>query len=196
MKKTSPARETSQTGADGEDSARKDDAPLDALLPRLYDELRRLARGRMRGERQNLTLSTTALVHEAYLKLRDQHSLDDAGRTRFLAAAGVTMRRILVDAARHRRRAKRGGGERPVPLEEVEPFLGESQADEILALDEALDRLARINPRGAEVVQHRFFTGLSLEESAELLGVSSKTVQRDWLAARAWLRKEVASVEV
>lgn len=169
-----------------------DGEALDELVPALYEEMRRLAQGRLRGERQDLTLSTTALVHEAYLKLRQQRKIDSEGRTQFLAVAGVTMRRILVDYARSRRRDKRGGGVRPVPLDDVEPFLTDSEADEVLALDEALERLVEINPRGAQVVVHRFFTGLSLEESAEVLGVSSKTVQRDWLAARAWLRKEVA----
>lgn len=169
-----------------------DSDALDELVPSLYEEMRRLARGRLRGERQDLTLSTTALVHEAYLKLRQQRKIDSEGRTQFLAVAGVTMRRILVDYARTRCRDKRGGGARPVPLDDVEPFLTDSEAEEVIALDEALERLAQINPRGAQVVTHRFFTGLSLEESAEVLGVSSKTVQRDWLTARAWLRKEIA----
>lgn len=165
---------------------------LDELMPSLYDELRRLARGRLRGERQNWTLSTTVVVHEAYLKLRRQRKIDSADRNQFLAAAGVTMRRFLVDYARTRRRDKRGGGHRPVPLEDVEPFLTDTEATEVITLNDALDRLARVDPRGAEVVSHRFFTGLTLEESAEVLGISSKTVRRSWLAARAWLRKEVA----
>lgn len=169
-----------------------DQGALDELVPRLYHELRRVAGGKLRGERRNLTLSATALVNEAYLKLRQQRKIDSSGRTHFLAVAGNTMRRILVDHARARRRAKRGGGEKPIPLEDMEPFLSDSEAEEMIALDEALDRLAEIHPRGAEVVSHRFFTGLTLEESAEVLEVSSKTVQRDWLAARAWLRKEVA----
>lgn len=165
---------------------------LNELVPQLYEELRRVAHGRLRGEQQNLTLSTTALVHEAYLKLRQQRKINAADRTHFLALAGITMRRILVDYARTRRRDKRGGGVRPVPLEDVEPFLTDSEAEELLALDEALERFAQLDPRGAEVVTHRFFTGLTLEESAAVLGVSTKTVQRSWLAARAWLRKEVA----
>ena len=169
-----------------------DQGALDELMPQLYSELRHMARGRMRGERQNLTMSTTALVHEAYLKLRQQNKINAMDRSQFFAVAGITMRRVLVDYARTRRRDKRGGGVRPVPLEDVEPFLTESEADEVLALDEALERLAGIDPRAAEVVTHRFFTGLTLEESAEVLGVSSKTVQRSWLTARAWLRKEVA----
>ena len=175
-----------------EELRRGEPGAVDELVPQLYQELRRVARGHLRGERQNLTLATTALVNEAYLKLRQQRKVETADRTRFLAVASVTMRRILVDYARTRRRGKRGGGARPVPLEDVEPFLTDSEAEEVIALDEALDRLARVHPRGAEVVTHRFFTGLTLEESAEVLGVSSKTVRRDWLAARAWLRKEVA----
>ena len=165
---------------------------LDQLMPLLYGELRGLAHNRLRGERQDVILSTTALVNEAYLKLRRQRKIDSAGRTQFLAVAGNTMRRILVDYARTRRRGKRGGGAAPVPLDDVEPFLTRSEAEEVIALDEALERLARINPRGAEVVVQRFFTGFTLEESADYLGVSSKTVQRAWTTARAWLRKEVA----
>ena len=113
---------------------------LDELMPALYHELRRVARGRMRGEHQNLTLSTTALVHEAYLKLRQQHKINTEDRTQFLAVAGITMRRILVDYARTRKRSKRGGGARPVLLEDVEPFLTDSKAEEVVALDEALER--------------------------------------------------------
>lgn len=165
---------------------------LDKLMPLLYGELRAVAHGRLRSERQDVILSTTALVNEAYLKLRRQRKIDTAGRTQFLAVAGNTMRRILVDYARTRRRDKRGGGSQPVPLDDVEPFLTHSEAEEVIALDEALERLARVDPRGAEVVTQRFFSGFTLEESAEHLGVSSKTVQRAWLTARAWLRKEVA----
>lgn len=166
---------------------------LDDVMPMLYGDLRRLARGRLRGERRDVILSTTLLVNEAYLKLRRQRKIDAAGRTQFLAAAGNTMRRILVDYARTRRRDKRGGGEQPVPLDDVVPFLTDAEAEEVIALDEAIERLARVNPRGAEVVTQRFFTGFTLEESAESLGVSTKTVQRAWLAARAWLRKEVSA---
>ncbi|MEM8963202.1 MAG: ECF-type sigma factor [Acidobacteriota bacterium] len=165
---------------------------LDVVVPSLYEDLRRLARQKMRDENQNWTLSTTGLVHEAYLKLRQQQKINSDDRAHFLALAGITMRRVLVDYARTRRRDKRGGGVRAVPLDDVEPFLSDTEADEVIALDDALDRLAQVDPRGAEVVGHRFFTGLTLEESAEVLGVSSKTVQRSWLAARAWLRKEVA----
>ena len=102
------------------------------------------------------------------------------------------MRRILVDYARTKKRIKRGGGQVPVPLDEAIAFLTDQQADEVLALDEALDRLAQVNPRGSQVVEYRFYSGLTLQETAEVLGVSMKTVQRDWLTARAWLRKEIA----
>ena len=169
-----------------------DSAALDEIVHVLYDELRALARSRLRAERPEHTLSATALVNEAYMKLAAHDRIAAASRTQFMAVAANTMRRILVDYARTRKRDKRGGGETPIPLEEVEPFLSEHEADEILALDEAIARLAERNPRAAEVVEQRFYAGLSLEEIAQLLGVSSRTVRRDWLVARAWLRKEVA----
>lgn len=169
-----------------------DPAALDRVVGLLYDELRAMARGRLANERKGHTLSPTAVVNEVYLKLARQHRIAAPDRTRFLAVAATTMRRVLVDYARTRRRHKRGGGEVNVPLDDVEHMLSESEAAEVLALDDALTRLSEINPRGAEVVQQRFYAGLSLEETAALLGVSSKTVQRDWIAARAWLRKEVA----
>lgn len=169
-----------------------DSAALDRVVSLLYDELRAMARNRLANERSGHTLSATAVVNEVYLKLARHHRISAPDRTRFLAIAATTMRRVLVDYARTRRRRKRGGGEPHVPLEQVEHLLSDTEADEILALDDALTRLAEINPRGAEVVQQRFYAGLSLEETASLLGVSAKTVQRDWIAARAWLRKEVA----
>lgn len=169
-----------------------DTAALDEIVRILYDELRSLARSRMRAERPEHTLSATALVNEAYLKLAAQDRIGAASRTQFMAVAANTMRRILVDYARTRKRHKRGGGENPIPLEHVEAFLSDDEADEILALDGAIARLAERNPRAAEVVEQRFYAGLSMEEIAQLLGVSDRTVRRDWLVARAWLRKEVA----
>lgn len=170
-----------------------DPAALDRVVGLLYDELRAMARSRLADERKGHTLSATAVVNEVYLKLARQHRIAAPDRTRFLAVAANTMRRVLVDYARTRRRAKRGGGEAHVPLEDVEHLiLSDDEADEVLALDAALTRLSEINPRGAEVVQQRFYAGLSLEDTAALLGVSTKTIQRDWIAARAWLRKEVA----
>lgn len=168
-----------------------DDTALEHLVPLLYDELHALARRQLRAERAEHTLNPTALVNEAYLKLMQQREVGAEDRTQFLAIAATTMRRLLVDYARTRQRQKRGGGVRPVPLDDVLPFLSDQEADEMLALDEALTRLEAINPRGSQVVQYRFFGGLSLEETAAILDVSVKTVQRSWTAARAWLRKEV-----
>jgi RNA polymerase sigma-70 factor, ECF subfamily len=161
------------------------------LIARLYDELRALARVHLRREREGHTLSTTALVNEAYLRLANQGNIDPRDRTRFFSIASTTMRRVLVDHARRRLRLKRGEGVETVPLEEADVWLTEGEADELVALDQALDRLAALDGRASAVVQHRFFGGLSLDETAELLGVSKKTVQRDWLTARAWLRREV-----
>jgi RNA polymerase sigma-70 factor, ECF subfamily len=166
--------------------------PVDELAPQLYEELRRLSHAHLRRERPDHTLGTTALVHEAWVRLAGQAGLSADDRTRFFAIASTTMRRVLVDYARERRRIKRGGGAVAVSLDDIEPFLSEEEADEMLALDDALDRLAKLDPRAVSVVQHRFFGGYTLEETASLLGVSLKTVQRDWLAASAWLRKEVA----
>ncbi len=169
-----------------------DEAALGHLVPLLYDDLRLLARKQLRNERPGHTLSTTGLVNEAYLRLIEQHQLRAEDRPQFFAIAATTMRRILVDYARTRKRLKRGGGQAPIPLEEAEQFLTEQEADEVLALDAALDRLAALEPRAVQVAQCRFYSGLTLEETAQALGVSVKTVQRDWIAARAWLRKEVA----
>ena len=169
-----------------------DAGALDRLVPLLYDELRRMAHSRLQNERVGHTLGTTALVHEVYLKLLQQHSLKAQDRVQFFAIAGNTMRRILVDYARGRRRQKRGGGQAPVPFEDVEQFLSDREAEEVLALDDSLQQLGEVNPRGAKVVAYRFYAGLTVEEIAELLEVSTKTVQRDWIAARAWLRKEVS----
>jgi RNA polymerase sigma factor (TIGR02999 family) len=169
-----------------------DPTAANELVARLYDELRALARAHLRRERSGHTLDTTGLVNEAYLRLAVQSDLGGVDRARFFAIASTTMRRVLVDYARRRKRQKRGGGEVPIPLEEAEALLTEAEADELLALDGALERFETINPRGCAVVRHRFFAGLSLEETADLLQISSKTVQREWIAARAWLRKEVA----
>jgi RNA polymerase sigma factor (TIGR02999 family) len=169
-----------------------DVAALDRIVAVLYDELRAVARARLRAERPDHTLSPTALVNEVYLRLLGQRRIDAAGRAEFFAVAARTMRRVLVDAARTRKRLKRGGDQERVPLEDVDAALSIREADELLALEAALERLAASDPRAAEVVEKRFFAGLTLEETAASLGVSTKTIQRDWLAARAWLRKEVA----
>ncbi len=164
---------------------------LDRVVPLLYAELRGLARSRMRAERPDHTLSTTALVHEVYLRLLNEQVLKISDRGQFLAVAATVMRRLLVDWARAKQRKKRGGGLRPLPLEDVEPWLTTEEADETVALDEALQRLNELEPRAAAVVELRFFGGLTMDEIGNHLGVSTKTAQRDWVAARAWLRKEV-----
>lgn len=168
-----------------------DRAALDRLVPLLYDELRRLARERLRGERPGHTLETTALVHEAYFRLLEQRRIDAGDRLDFFAVASNTMRRVLIDHARARKRQKRGGGAEAVPLDDVPGLLSDRAAEEALAVDAALDRLAADSPRAARVVELRIFGGLTLEEIATVLAVSSKTAQRDWEAARAWLRKEI-----
>ncbi len=169
-----------------------DEAALENLMPLLYDELRAMARQQLRHEQPGHTLNPTALVNEVYLKLVQQRQIKAAHRMQFLAVASRTMHRILVDYARTKKRLKRGGGQKPIPLEEVDPFLTDQEADEVLALDEALDRLMTLNERASRVVQYRFYSGLTLEETAQVLEISVKTVQRDWLTARAWLRKEIS----
>lgn len=166
---------------------------LDQLLPLVYEELRMLASSQLRNERTGHTLGPTALVHEAYVRLAERDKLTVRDRSHFFAVAAQSMRRVLIDHARGRRRQKRGLGQATVPLAEVEGLMTDQAADELVALDEALDRLAAASPRAAQVVERRFFAGLSLEETAESLEVSLKTVQRDWTQARAWLRKEIAA---
>jgi RNA polymerase sigma factor (TIGR02999 family) len=170
-----------------------DRAALSELVRLLYAELHEIARRELRRERRGHTLGPTALVNEAYLRLSRDAQLEPASRTQFLAAACVSMRRLLVDYARARKRQKRGGGEAPLPLDErtAADLMSEREADEVLALEDALDRLSAADQRAAQVVELRFFGGLSMEEIAQALEVSSKTVQRTWLAARAWLRKEI-----
>lgn len=161
------------------------------LMPLVYAELRRLARGYMRGERPDHTLQATALVHEAYLKLVEEPAIDWQGRAHFFAVAAQLMRRILVDHARAHQAAKRGGLDHKMSLEE-ELIFSEAKSAELLALDEALVRLAEQDPRQARIVELRFFGGLSIEEIAEVLQVSPRTVKRDWNMARAWLYEEIS----
>ncbi len=164
---------------------------LDQLFPFIYDELKVVARSQLSREATGHTLGATALVHEAYVRLADRERLVAEDRGEFLAVASQAMRRILIDHARARRRVKRGSGRIPVPLEEIEALMTDESATELLALDDALTRLAAVHERAALVVERRFFGDLTLEETAASLGVSLKTVQRDWLLARAWLRKEI-----
>jgi RNA polymerase sigma-70 factor, ECF subfamily len=160
------------------------------LVPLVYDELRRLAAHLMARERPGHTLQTTALVHEAYLRLAQQRHAGWNSRAHFYGAAAGIMRRILVDHARARRTVKRGGDAPRVPLEDATSWLDE-QPDDLLRLDAALTRLGERSPRQVRVVELRFFAGLDVEETAEALAVSSKTVKRDWSVARAWLHREL-----
>jgi len=161
---------------------------VDRLIPVVYQELRLLASGYLRGERADHTLQTTGLVHEAYLKLVDQRRTTWRNRRHFFGIAAQAMRRILVDHARKRRSAKRDFG-RPVPLDEE---LAAARADEdILGVDAALSRLAALDERQARIVELRYFAGLTIEETAEALEISPATVKREWLSARAWLQREL-----
>jgi RNA polymerase sigma-70 factor (ECF subfamily) len=165
-------------------------AELDDVFPAIYDELRRVAHRHLRGERSGHTLGTTALVHEAYLELLKLDQIRWHGRAYVLAAASRAMRRILIDYAVARRAKKRGGGASPVPLDDA-LAMAVSRGDELLALDEALERLTLVNERYGRVVECRFFGGMSVEDTAEALGTSAATVKRDWTLARAWLNREL-----
>ena len=174
-----------------------DATALDRLTPLLYDELRHLAHRYMRHERAGHTLQATALANEAYLRLVDVKGVDWQDRVHFLAVASRVMRRILIDAARTRASAKRGGAmarvdhATPVDFDQL-PAAGSDRGAELCALDDALDSLSRLDPRRAQVIELRFFGGLSVEETAEVLEVSPQTVMRDWRLARAWLARELA----
>jgi RNA polymerase sigma factor (TIGR02999 family) len=170
--------------------SRGDQAALEKLTPLVYDELHRLARRYMAQERPGHTLQTTALAHEAYLRLVDWKNVAWQNRAHFFGMAARIMRRILVDFARSRRYAKRGGGALTVSLSAAAGIYQE-RAPDLLALDDALTSLAAIAPRQAEVVELRFFGGLSIEETAEMLKVSPATVRRDWSLAQAWLFREL-----
>jgi RNA polymerase sigma-70 factor, ECF subfamily len=163
---------------------------LEELTPLVYEELRRQAARYLRRERQGHTLQTTALIHEAYLRLVGARDMQWQGRAHFFAIAANLMRRILVDHARRRDAHKRGGDQARLPLDEALAIAEESHVD-LLALDEALDRLAAFDAQQARVVELRFFSGLSVEETATALGVSPRTVKSDWALARAWLRREI-----
>jgi RNA polymerase sigma factor (TIGR02999 family) len=169
---------------------RGNDQAARRLIPLVYDELRRLAGGYMRRERSDHTLQATALVHEAYLKLVEQRSVDWQGRAHFFGIAAQMMRRILIDHARAHLREKRGGGEEMVPLDEGLVF-SPQQSSELLKLEESLERLTALDPRQGKIVELRFFGGLTVEETAEVLGISPKTVKRDWSVAKAWLHGDL-----
>ena len=166
-----------------------DQSALEQLTPVVYDELHRLARRYMKGERSGHSLQTTALVNEAYMRLVDYERMQWQNRAHFFAVSAQLMRRILVEHAR-RHNLKRGGGVQHVSLDEAAMVHGDPDAD-LVTLDDAMNGLARIDPRKVQVVEMRFFGGLSVEETAEVLKVSPVTVKRDWRAARAWLYREL-----
>jgi RNA polymerase sigma factor (TIGR02999 family) len=171
-----------------------DEAAFEQLLPLVYDELRRMARHYMRRERRDHTLQTSALVHEAYLRLLDHEGIDWQNRAHFFGLAAQAMRRVLVDYARRRNFAKRSGAAQRVMLEEA-ASLAEERAAEVVALDDALQSLAQFDPRKSRVVELRYFGGLSIEETAEVLGIAAATVVRDWNTAKAWLWQEMIRSE-
>ncbi len=164
---------------------------LDEILPHIYGELHRQAARALRRERANHSLQTTALVHEAYLKLVDQRDVEWKNRSHFFAIAAQAMRRILVDYAKTRNRKKRGGPNEDLPLEEALLAAADAANVDLLALDEALSRLAAFDPQQEKIVELRYFCGLSLDETAETLGISRATVARDWDVAKAWLYREL-----
>ena len=167
-----------------------DQHALDQLAPIVYDELRRLARHYLRGEQPGHSLQATALVNEAYLRLVDYKRMRWENRAHFFAVSAQLMRRILVDHAR-RHNLKRGGGIERVALEDS-AIIGPGRSSDLVALDEAMEALAKVDARKARVVELRFFGGLSVDETAEVLGISSVTVMRDWSTARAWLHREMS----
>jgi RNA polymerase sigma factor (TIGR02999 family) len=164
---------------------------LNQLVPMVYDRLRAMAHARLGGRRPGGTLDTTALVHEAYLKLVDQTQAEWRDRSHFFAVAATAMRQIVVDHARRHGARKRGGGVRPALLDDADAAVG-ARAEEIVALDQALSRLGALSERMVRMVELRFFAGLSVEETAEVLGLDARTVNRDWRAARALLYRELA----
>jgi RNA polymerase sigma factor (TIGR02999 family) len=163
---------------------------LDELVPMVYGDLRQIARAHLRGERTGHTLNTTGLVHEAYIRLARLERIEWQDRRHFFAVASRAMRRVLIDWAKARRRDKRGGGAVQVPLDEA-MHLTEQQADELIALDSALTRLEAVSERQSRLVECRFFGGLTMEESADVLGISLATAKRDWALCRAWLNREL-----
>ena len=168
-----------------------DKEALDTLVPLVYDELRRQASRYLRRERVGHTLQTTALIHEAYLRLIDQKNVHWQNRAHFFGIAAQLMRRILVDHARTKKRAKRGGSNIRVSFDEANVMV-QGQDLDIVALDEALERLAEIDEQQSRIVELRFFSGLTVEETAEVLGISPATVKRDWSMAKAWLHREIS----
>ena len=173
------------------DWSKGDQAALDRLMPLVYSELRRLATNYLRRERQGHTLQPTALVNEAYLRLVDQKNAKWQNRAHFFGISAQLMRRILVDHARQHQAVKRGGtGQQRISITSVERLANKPEVD-LLALNEALDELAKMDPQQSRIVELKFFGGLSIDEVAEVLGIGHATVERDWKMARAWLRRQL-----
>jgi len=167
-------------------------AVVDELTPLVYQELKRIAGAQLRNERPGHTLQATALVHEAYLKLVDQREVSWQNRAHFFGVAAQLMRRILMDYAKSRQRIKRGGDVHKTSLDEA-LVVAEDRASDLVRIDEALTRLEALDARQAKVVELRFFGGLTVEETAEAIGVSAPTVKREWAMAKAWLHRELAA---
>lgn len=172
------------------DWSKGDRSAAERLMPLIYDELRQIARGYLRRERADHTLQATGLVHEAYLRLVDQTATSWQNRAQFFGVAACVMRRVLVDHARRHRAEKRGGGWEKVEFDEA-LAAGLPRSLDLVALDDALQQLARVDPRQSQVVELRFFGGLTTEEAAEVLEVSPRTIKREWRRARAWLYREI-----
>ncbi len=174
--------------------ATKRPAPAEDIFPAIYSELQKVARRYLSRERRNHTLQPTALVNEAWLRLENEHGAEWQGRTHGLALAAQAMRRLLVDHGRHQKRQKRGGGVAPVQIDDLlhAAATGAVPVEDLLTLEAALTRLEAIDPRAAQVVSLRFFSGMSAPEVAQHLGVSLRTVEADWTHARAWLKRELA----
>jgi RNA polymerase sigma factor (TIGR02999 family) len=165
----------------------------DQLMPLIYDELRRIAGAQMRRERPGHTLQSTAVVHEAYLRLMGEQDLDWQNRAHFFAIAAKTMRRVLLDYARQRHAGKRGGeAARKVDLD-ADLLIADERLDDVVAVDELLGRLQEMDPQQARIVELRFFAGLNVEETAEVMGISETTVKREWRSAKAWIHGNLAS---
>ena len=176
------------------DASNGDQAALDALLPVVYNELRRLADHYLRQERPDHTLQATALVHEAYLRLVDQTNISWQNRAHFFSVAAQVMRHILVDRARAHKAGKRGGGEQKISLDEAISFFEQRDVN-LVALDEALNELAKLDAQQSRIVELRFFGGLTIEESAEVLKITPGTVRYDWRMARAWLHRALSTTD-
>ena len=172
-------------------SDNKDNEVLDSLVPLVYDELSRQAHRYLRRERIGHTLQTTALVNEAYLKLAEQKNVSWESRSHFFAIAANLMRRILIDYAKTKHRVKRGGIKDDLPLEEALTISVSQTSFDLIELDEVLTRFAEIDKQQAKIVELRYFSGLSIEETADVLKISTATVKRDWLLAKAWLHREL-----